>query len=47
MTVKELIDKIEEKKKTEEWRAEDKIEIFGSFLTNIVVGDVIKITKGK
>ena len=45
MTLKDLCDKIKEKKKEELWRDTDKIAIFGKYLINETIGDVIRIEK--
>lgn len=47
MTLKDLCDKIEEKKKEEFWRDTDKIAIYGKYLINETVGDVIRISVGR
>lgn len=47
MTLKDLCDKIEEKKKEELWRDTDKIAIYGKYLINETIGDVIRISVGR
>lgn len=47
MTLKELCDRIEEKKKDELWRDSDKIAIFGKYIINETIGDVIRVSVGR
>ena len=45
MTLHELDLKLQEKRKEELWRDDDKISIFGKYLINETIGDVIRIEK--
>lgn len=45
MTLQELELKLKEKRKEEMWRDKDKISIFGKYLVNETIGDVIRIEK--
>lgn len=45
MTLRELELKLKEKRKKELWKDKDKISIFGKYLVNETIGDVIRIEK--
>lgn len=45
MILQELELKLKEKRKKELWEDKDKISIFGKYLVNETIGDVIRIEK--